>query len=268
MKIGGSFSMWCSGRGVVKILFRFIVLAGISSALMGCGKDQTWWRDLVDQCNVPSDQKGSFMAPPQNSQMRLVVDSELGNNPEHGSDWMDSIQRAAQKWNDFGNQKRGAGFFSIEQGDVPSDVRTGHFADCQLGDAGTENHFYLMLEKDPDHWSQAGFNDSVPGATVRCYSDDNLTSQVIMVRPDLVKPEQFMSVVLHEMGHSLGLDHSCKPGGGDNYAACESIENDPHHPYYLAVMYPQLVADPTIRSGAPIKEDLQENDMSRAGCFY
>jgi len=48
---------------------------------------------------------------------------------------------------------------------------------------------------------------------------------------------------------------------------CSSI-TDPHHSYRLAVMFPQLVSDPTIESAIAIKEDLQSNDIERASCFY
>ena len=125
-----------------------------------------------------------------------------------------------------------------------------------------------MLETSMQHWKESGFNGAIPGGTVRCYMNGALTKQVIMVNPSLIRPEQFMSVVIHEMGHSLGLDHSCTMGAGSaSYVGCSSI-TDTHHPYYLAVMYPQLISDPTLDNRIAVKEDLQPNDLERASCYY
>jgi hypothetical protein len=242
----------------------------LSGLLAGCeGSDSSpWWQSEVDQCSVAANQKGTFMAPPKNSQVTLVVDNLIANDPDHGADYMAAIQAAAQRWNDFGQQQKGSDFFTIGTGDLPDDLRSARFADCNLNDAGDENHFYMMLVTDMSQWQKNNFTSSIPGGTVRCYVNGALTKQVIMVNPSLIQPSQFMSVAIHEMGHSLGLDHSCQIGDGtDSFVGCNKI-TDSHDPYYLAVMYPQLVWDPTLEDNLAIKEDLQTNDMERASCFY
>jgi hypothetical protein len=250
---------------ILKILLSFTLLTVLSAC---DGSDQTWWRQAVGQCKISDEQKGTFMAPPQNSQIVLTVDNLIANDPDHGTKWMASVQKAAQKWNDYGQSVRGQDFFTIQTGDVPDDIRTGNFSDCQDDDAGDANHFYLMIEKDPTHWTGTGFNNQIPGATVRCYVNDELTKQVIFVRPDLVRDEQMTSIFLHEMGHSLGLDHSCRNGGGPEFPDCQDILTDKTNPYNLAVMYPNLTSDFTLQNAFAVKEDLQQNDTDRASCFY
>jgi hypothetical protein len=252
----------------LKILLSFTLLTVLSSCDGSDSSDDTWWKQLIGQCQISNDQKGTFMAPPRNSQMVMTVDSLIANDPDHGTKWMAGVQKAVQKWNDFGQSARGADFFSIQTGDVPDDIRSGQFGNCQATDGGDANDFYLVIEKDPAHWTASGFNNNIPGATIRCYTNDDLIKQVIFVRPDLVRDEQMTSIFLHEMGHSLGLDHSCRDGGGPEFPNCKSFASDQTNPYVLAVMYPELVADLTFQSVFPIKEDLQANDIARAKCFY
>ena len=64
------------------------------------------------------------MAPPKNSQITLIVDNQLVNDPKYGSDYMDAIQAAARRWNDFGDAQKGSDFFTVATGDVPEDLRT------------------------------------------------------------------------------------------------------------------------------------------------
>ena len=47
---------------VSKILLSFTLLMALSAC---DGSDQTWWRQLIGQCQISDDQKGTFMAPPK-----------------------------------------------------------------------------------------------------------------------------------------------------------------------------------------------------------
>jgi hypothetical protein len=81
-----------------------------------------------------------------------------------------------------------------------------------------------------------------------------------MLRADLIDSSQFTSVVLHELGHVLGLDHSCdSKGDSGSFLGCSSANVSPE--YVDAVMYPSL-------SVGKIKDQLQPNDTARASCLY
>ncbi|MBC7397893.1 MAG: hypothetical protein H7333_10665 [Bdellovibrionales bacterium] len=63
------------------------------------------------------------------------------------------------------------------------------------------------------------------------------------------------SIVTHELGHMLGLDHSCTG------ANCARGDND----YSNTMMYPSLGFDGTI---GRVRRELQTNDQQRANCLY
>ena len=66
------------------------------------------------------------------------------------------------------------------------------------------------------------------------------------------------SIFLHELGHLLGLDHTCASQGKQGHIAC-SAQID--QSYFEAVMYPSL-------GSTMVKQVLNKNDQGRASCLY
>ena len=250
--------MWC-GRRVTVSSFLFWMFAGLLPVLLvGCGSGKSNWQNQVDSCsNLPQDQQATFMAPVPEAPVELLVDSSFTSAQLSG------LEQAVGQWNQLGQKLQGGSFFSIQSASVPPELLTSNFSSCTVDPGTGTGALYVVNVTDSQTWKNLGFATNTPAATVRCYDgSQSLTMQVTYVNPTLVYPEQFTSVVLHEMGHMLGLGHSCESGSGSSgFASCNGLALD--NPYVEAVMYPTLSL-----SQAQTKEQLQANDELRTACFY
>lgn len=259
--------MLCSASGALRAVAVCGFALLLTGSFSGCGQAPSstpGWQTQVDSCAAaPADQKDSFMAPIGNGPVTLMVDNTFTSDQQTG------IQTMVTQWNQLGQTLRGADFFTLQTATVPSVLYTGNFQQCNI-DVGTgTGALYLVNMTDETQWESLGFATTIPGATVRCYQNDYLDKQVVMVRPDLIDAAQFTSVILHELGHSLGLDHSCNAkGGSSSFLSCNGVdqENDPD--YYNAVMFPTLSSGISANGTPMVKDQLAPNDTARASCLY
>lgn len=179
-----------------------------------------------------------------------------------------AIQKAIGTWNDYGKRASGQTYFVTGMVDGSKGIAEPNARDdCSFGNDDPDAFAIVREAPSSEKWVALGLQRYNPAATVRCNRATQLVRQVVMVRPDLVSANQLASVVLHEMGHVLGLDHSCSGEEGDTaFLACKGLEDS--HPYHQAVMYPVLNVDLTAPENDEIKEDLRANDKERAGCLY
>lgn len=214
------------------------------------------------ECVVNPDQKTTFKGHWTSRPVPLAVEVN-----DFSASEISAIQAAIQSWNDFYQASKGfqlylngssnLGFSSSGGARITSATAC---AQSVIGTNGFTNR--LMIYKNRS-WS---YGSSVMALTSLCpvtTANSNLRMFVGAVMeinfanyfvngnpvPDL------QSIVVHELGHMLGLDHSCTGNG------CVNVPDE----YKTAVMYPSLGFDGMF---GRIRRDLGANDQERANCLY
>ena len=204
---------------------------------------------------LPQDQRGSFLGKVKSAPVSIIADSDFSGIE------FNQIEKSVNQWNTQGVRFQSGSFFSLSTDKIPNGIRTANPRECSQH-YGTENSFYIVKESSLSRWASLQLLPTNPGATIRCGTSTEVSQQIIYVNgdPHVMPKNQVMSVVLHELGHALGLDHSCAEGAGsENFKGCGGLSSD--HPYHQAVMFPIL-------NGNESKEILMPNDSIRTQCLY
>lgn len=198
------------------------------------------------------------MAPVPGFPIRLLMDREFSAAEQAGA------EAAVGEWNRLGRDLFSTDFFELAVGKVPPDLRLFDPDECQRFGRRDEV-VSIVRERSPDHWKRLELDSGAMAVTERCSRGDELVNQLVIVNPALIHSQQFRSVILHELGHVLGLDHSCSSrSSSSGFIACSSLP--PAHPYAEAVMFPKLGRGSDAQW--VVKEALRDNDSIRTHCLY
>jgi hypothetical protein len=228
---------------------------------------------------ISADQTGSFMARVQGYPIQIQMDASFTAAQQQ------LIQQAAADWNQLAQTTIGQPVFAVSDPiTIDPSVRAMDPHDCSQN-FGSSNVLLILRETDEAHWESIGFSQQVPGATMRCSNGGTVSEQITIVNTELSTmtassdsgtgmSDALAKVFTHELGHSLGLDHSCNGNSTVStatYATCTGLPAS--NPYHQAVMYPWIEPDAISGDSAQVRTQsappsyLQDNDRARGGCM-
>lgn len=219
--------------------------------------------DLPEGCSIKDDQKTLFFGRWNNHPIPLAVEVNDFNESD-----LKLIETAIQTWNTFAASERKITLFSNQgqplQKVPPSTARITRSNVCNRF-ISTESGFSdsIRIYKTSSAWP---YGSQVIALTSFCpmissnpYFHEIKSALLEINYENFFSPgnpnPDLQTTVLHELGHILGLDHSCKQD------QCTNAPTD----YVSAVMYPSFMES---GSTGYAKRILKSNDKIRASCLY
>jgi hypothetical protein len=273
------------GIGVItntKQLLVFLVFLILGGVLQGCAKATSvplnTSSSIQTKCSLPSDQSGTLSGrwPLTPIPIAMTCTDSFGVCGSNSFTDAESaaVLNAANTWNSFYTQSKGFSLLNYGSAASPKiKLASSSAHDCSGYQSVFNGNAYVtdgavVIEKVTSGWS--GSSDEI-AVTGTCYRAED--PEVFQYAFMLLNYENFFvagtqqpdlqSIITHELGHLIGLDHSCTSGGGAGFPNCNSAT--------LKSVYRSAVMFPSFRfSGntGEVKRSINSNDQGRANCLY
>lgn len=253
---------------------RFIILMifSLSWGISGCAvyEEKPGTKSFVKECVLPPDQSGTLSGKWKTTAVPVALhEGEFA--PEEAAE----IATAASTWNEFFAASLNLTALDIGSKENPRTIGGPHPTKANLCDSsivsGSQFSGQVVIFKNPN-WP-SNYPKTAIAITSFCTAAVQpiptffnamieINYQFFFVEGQKIPDLQ--TIVLHELGHIMGLNHSCESNPVTGVPDCNSATLSPD--YSAAVMYPVFGFD-----GAGIgqqKRELTANDQGRTNCLY
>lgn len=267
-----------SENSLVKVIHRLMlpILLGSVSVLAGCavGDEEG---GFIGQCSLPADQAKTLTGRWRTAPVYLAFRNGHFNSYEQGL-----MMNAIDVWNRFYLATQGFEIFDYGSRDVPrtsdNEKPSGGICSRNIVNASGSFNGAVVIHK-RSTWPYTSQASAIAITTICA----QMATPSVPIQPMYnavmeINYENFFitgkqvpdltTLLVHELGHMIGLDHSCASqydsGSATHPPLCSSSSLDPL--YYEAAMFPTVnfKADGT----GYVRRALNFNDQGRASCLY
>lgn len=235
--------------------------------LSGCIQKKSSKFYLKD-CNLPTDQSGTINGRWTSSPIPIAFQASAFSSSE-----IKEMTSAADTWNDFFASSKGysiinygsTGSATTSTATIPSSVCSSNI----INSGAFTGPIVIYKQRT---WPTIYPSDAI-ALTTYCPRAGTPVPQFSMAFMEINYQSFFSSgrkipdlqtIVLHELGHVIGLNHSCEKAGRTGMPTCGASSINPD--YVSAIMFPVFNFN-TLGFGE-LKQDLGDNDQERANCLY
>lgn len=231
--------------------------------LWGCAEPEG--NNYVKTCVLPNDQAGTISG--RWSAIPIPIAAYEG---DFNAEEQKVISSAAKTWNSFyqASQKQTLLDVGSAKDAVQSSTAVKPYAICSKGLVSNGKFTSPVVVYKDGKWP---YDSQAIALTSFCPVKDTPLNKIYMAVIELNFESFFVegkrmpdmqSIVAHEFGHIVGLNHSCDTSGAKNMPNCSAASSD----YVHALMFPNFSF---ASSGAgEVRRDLQKNDQGRTNCIY